>query len=822
MANSNLPNIVTTLTDGNLNTREVVDLGDRIILLGTSERGPVNEPRVCTSPEQAVALFGDVDRGNLVRGYTEAYYAPGGAKDVRLVRVDNGNLASLSVAEISGSGIATPATGKFSLTLESRYPGEPYNEATIRQEVVDGQLSVVFLNPITGLETVIPYDPAGLAEGSVANVEELVNALNLDTNFASDFEANVNYLEQSFTLNVDDSDSWVTSSGNFASPSGTITVDLATALKTSDTDNDNLSEDTTIVTADVPVSAANHLVEILESYALENKVEQLDAAGKSLVALPHPVQTTSGVADDFLKLDLTVDGTSDGRAVHIHRGAFIGTGDGAASTFNFTAYEAVNSATLKVYRTGPSGQPVEITGVSLSILGGPSTSNVAQIILPAVVPENHVITADWDSNEFPLTKVVTLTAVKASNSYRTYYAAGTKLYFGSAQPADIKIAYKARILFTDGTDIAISDAKTGKIVFQNLAKLPDIWKVGGSDIFIKVKYQPEWPNLTGGTKAFSGGTSGINMTNAEKYEALAAAYTALEDVPADIIVPNNTYLDDTKVDYDSETGVQTTVNAGFAEQLNAHCEQLLDGVSECFGIIATKPIEPADNRSVKAADITAWIEDLTEFSFSDVTRAANAMRNLDAKHLDIVAFEPVFSNPTIRTPYSSSGECLYAGLVAKLSSESATCNKPLTGIVGLRYVLSARQLNTLTGARYVTAMNRSGTGIVVTDDVTAAATTSDWTHRSTFRIMTEAMRGVRRISQPFIGEGFSGARKAALDTAILRHMEGMKALGKLKNFDWQVTQTASQEVKGIASVKLVLHPAFALRRLEVTVELRQS
>lgn len=822
MANTNLPNIVTTLTDGNLNTREVVDLGDRIILIGTAPRGPVNEPRSVSSITQAEAIFGDVAEGNLVRGFTEAFYAPGGPKDIRLVRIDNGENASLDIDEIAGSGISTVSTNEFAMTIESKYPGEVYNQGTIRQEVVDGQVSVVFYNPISGLETVIPYDPNGLVEGSVANVEELVNALNLDTNFATDFEASVNYLEQTMTLNIDDGDSWVESAGTYATPSGTIVVDLATALRTADTDADNLTEDTGIVTVDTPVTAANNLVEIEEAYALEDRLEELDAAGKSLVTLPHPVQTSSGVAVDFLQQDLSVDSTSDGRAKHIHVGSFIGTGDGEKVEFEFTAYEAIDSSTLEVYRTGPSGQPVEVTGWTLDVIGGQSTSNTAQITLPAAPPENHVITVNYESLEFPLTKVTTLTAVQAATSYRTYYAAGNKLYFGAAQPADIKLAYKARVIFTDGNEIAISDAKNGEITFQDLTKLPNIWQSGGVDVYLKVKHLPEWPDLTGGAQALTGGTSGINMTNAEKYDALTDAYTALEDTPADIIVPINCYIDDTKIDYDSETGVQTTVNAGFAEQLSAHCEQLLDGVSECFGVIGVKPIVPADGRSVKASDITTWITDLTEFSYSDVTRAANVMRNLDAKHLDVVAFEPVFSNPTIRTPYSTSGECLYAGMIAKLPSESAATNKVLTGIVGLRYVLSARQLNTLTGARYITAMNRSGLGIVVTDDVTAAATTSDWTHRSIFRIMTEAMDGVRRIAQPFIGEGFSGARKAALDTAILRHLEGMKNLGKLKDFSWQVTQTAAQEVRGTASVRLVLHPAFALRRLEVTVELRQS
>jgi hypothetical protein len=828
MANTNLPNIVTSLTDGNLNTKEVADLGDRIILLGTSARGPMNEPRAVSSVEDAETLYGDISEGTLVRGYSEAYFAPGGQKDIQLVRIGNGTVADLEVEEALGSGLTNETIAADTdiawkaIEVASKDPGEIFNSATIRQEVVDGQLSVVFYNSVTDLETVIPYDPAGVVDDSVANAEELVNALNLDTNFASHFEANVNKIESSFTLNIQPSYSWVTASGNEVYPSGTITIDLGAALDAADTDKDSITEDTSIVTIDTPVTAGDKLSSIEECYSIEDVLEELDAAGKKAVVLDHPVNTTGGTADDFLMLTKAVDTVYDGRAYHIHTGSFIGTGDGEDVIFQFTTYEPIDGTTLHIYRTGPSGVPTEITGVVLDLAGGSGTNNIAQITLPAAPPLNHIVTGSWHSNEFPLTKVTTLTAINSATSYRTYYAAGNRLYFGSAQPADLYVCYKARVLFTEGAGVAISDATNGEIVFQDLENLPNIWASGGANVYFTIKYLPEWPAIGASALSLSGGTNGITMTNSEKYDALDDAYEALEDTPCDIIVPINCYLDDTKVDYDSETGVESDVNAGFADQLGAHCEQLLDGVSETFGIIAVAPIEPADERSVKSSDITGWITDLTVYSYSDVTRAANVMKTLDNKHLNVVAFEPIISNAAISIPYTTSGECLYAGLVAKLPSNSASTNKALNNIVGLRYLLSARQLDTLTGARYVTAMNRPDIGIVVTDGVTAAATTSDWKRLSTFRIMVEAMRKVRTAGLPFIGEGFSGAKKAALDTAILRQLEAMKQEGKLIDFDWKVTQTKTQEVNGTASVKLILHPAFELRRLEVTVELRQS
>jgi len=623
MANDNLPNIVTSLADGNLNTRQAVDLGDQIILLGTASQGPMNEPRTITSVQQAEELYGPVDQGNLIQGYAEVFFSPGGPKDVRMVRIGNGNKSSLDVEEALGSGVANETvTGSDidhnSISIAAKDPGEIHNTSTIRQEVVNGQLAVVFFNPITELETVIPVDAAGLVDDSVANAEELVNALNLDTNFSTHYEANVNLLTSTFTLTAKNTDSWVTvASGSAAFPSGNVDIDLAAALDLADTDNDDLTDDTAIVTAATPVTAGNNLKAITEAFALQNQVVELDAAGKSQVTLPDPVQTTAGVADDFLKLDLTVDAVTDGIARHIFTNNFIGTGTGDKVTFEFTAFQPIDPATLSVFRTGQNGAAIEITGFVLGSVGGPANSNVASITLPAAPPINHIVTATYESEDFALTKATTLTAVKDSNSFAEYFAAGNKLFFGQAQPADLRVAYKARKIFTDGNEVAIEDAKNGQITFQDQTNLPDVWQAGGVDIFITIQYLPEFPNLTGGARALSGGTNGINMTNAEKFDALTDAYTALEDTPTDIIVPLRTYIDDTKKDFDTETGVETDVPAGYAEQLNAHVEQLLDGVSETYGVIAVKPIEPADGRSVKASDIETYITKLTEFSFSD-------------------------------------------------------------------------------------------------------------------------------------------------------------------------------------------------------------
>ena len=69
MANENLPNIVNTLSDGNLDSAITVDLGDSLLVIGTSQKGPINQPVAITSPAEAEEVFGTYTIGNIWEFY---------------------------------------------------------------------------------------------------------------------------------------------------------------------------------------------------------------------------------------------------------------------------------------------------------------------------------------------------------------------------------------------------------------------------------------------------------------------------------------------------------------------------------------------------------------------------------------------------------------------------------------------------------------------------------------------------------------------------------------------------------------------------------
>ena len=954
MARENLPGIITNLTDNNLTTTRPIDLGDKILIIGTASQGPDFEPTVVRNVQDAIDTFGPVTSGNLVRGYVEAFYAPGGRKDITCMRIGNGEKAALELNETLGSDEdeETRSSGDLitALTLTALYPGQIYNNVSIVQEYVNGQNSVRVYNPITEEYTNIPYDSTGSVTGSVSDVKELADAINADSNVGAVISAEANEIRAVYEVDVHrnwdycdissataqinlitlldnfdyDDDGIVeypTSSGNasvdytdlllrtsitaasstinvysdegslstiatdwpttgyikickvagdgteseveiiryngtgpsYASPNGVISVDTAvgitgysdgaltrgfagTVAQAHDAD-DHVEFYIPVFPLPISVTAADDISQIMECYEHDEVVEELDAAASTTATLSYPVKMGTTLAEPLLKLDETPDLTTNGEARFVVRNSSIGEGDGSTLTYQFTAYETIDETAtdddgdtiLKIYLTSTSGTTVEIDSstYTFNLLGGSGNSYVAEVVFATPPANGAALTIDYNSEIFTLTQLATLYAAQQSTSYAEYFAAGMTVTFGAALPYDIKLCYMAKKNYTPDREVIVSGTKDNIINISapsgealNVTpsgvtpsgNLPDGTSGDlGTIIGLDYYYLPEWVDITG-AQSLQGGTNGIDMTNSEKYTVLANAYEVLVDIDADIVVPMETAIDDTKTAYDPNTGQAVTVNAGFAAQLGTFLEGLMDGTGEAYGILT---VGEAD--SAKVADVTSWYNSLHTVSTSDPTRAANIMATIDDKHLDVQAIEVLTSNPVITAPYYTTAEAIVAGIVAKLPAASAPTGKFMgNNVLGLRYRLSPARLDALTGDRYVTARIKSGVGVVITDGVTAAATTSDWTRRSTFRIIAEAMEAIREVAEPFIGEGFNAVKKAAMDTAISKTLTKLKEAGSIQSFSYSITQTSAQAASNEADVYLIIQPAFELRRISVT------
>lgn len=187
------------------------------------------------------------------------------------------------------------------------------------------------------------------------------------------------------------------------------------------------------------------------------------------------------------------------------------------------------------------------------------------------------------------------------------------------------------------------------------------------------------------------------------------------------------------------------------------------------------------------------------------------------KYLSVVGSIGVMANPSSATSYAATGAAVYAGFISTLPANSAPTNKVIPGI-RLPFRVSVSKHDLLAGHRYVMFQLKSK-GLVVADAPTAARLDSDYRRYSTFAIVKATIDAIRSVSEPFLGEAITGARLAALETAINQALTRLQKGGFLQRFKASVQTTPSQLVLGKVNVELVLVPAFELRQITVNVAL---
>jgi hypothetical protein len=175
--------------------------------------------------------------------------------------------------------------------------------------------------------------------------------------------------------------------------------------------------------------------------------------------------------------------------------------------------------------------------------------------------------------------------------------------------------------------------------------------------------------------------------------------------------------------------------------------------------------------------------------------------------------------------YYANGAVSYAALVSTLAAESAPTNKRVYGVAGMRYNLSLRQLNSLTGNKFVT-FRLKGNQVVVTDGCTTAPDymlggvkqTSDFARLSTLRITQAATQLIRNITEPYIGEPNRMPQYNSFNATVKNGLESMKAAGAIMDYNFTVTATSGTLSE--ATVTLQLIPAFEMKRITVNVALK--
>jgi hypothetical protein len=171
--------------------------------------------------------------------------------------------------------------------------------------------------------------------------------------------------------------------------------------------------------------------------------------------------------------------------------------------------------------------------------------------------------------------------------------------------------------------------------------------------------------------------------------------------------------------------------------------------------------------------------------------------------------------------YECSAAAAYAGFAqgGNLPTASATTNKKMPALVStVLGTITSLKLDALAGKRIV-GLNSKATGVVISDGPTAAVPTSDYARLSTMRQVEACVDGIRRVGEPFLGEGMTGGQIAALNTAITGVLGALVKDGSISDFAHQVVVTPQMKILGQAIVQLKIVPAFELRQITVVVGL---
>lgn len=171
---------------------------------------------------------------------------------------------------------------------------------------------------------------------------------------------------------------------------------------------------------------------------------------------------------------------------------------------------------------------------------------------------------------------------------------------------------------------------------------------------------------------------------------------------------------------------------------------------------------------------------------------------------------------SVRGGYTTNLAAWYAGKVSTLAPSNAPTNK-VAGNVGMIYEIDPRIVDEFAGNRVVCLFKKDGVP-TIPDAPTFATEGSDYKRLTTMRIVHTIVKELRSAADPFLGEGLSTQKRAALDTALQAVI--LQNMGtNLTNGNFTVKQTAAERVEGRMRLYVSLVPIFELRKINVELSL---
>ena len=339
------------------------------------------------------------------------------------------------------------------------------------------------------------------------------------------------------------------------------------------------------------------------------------------------------------------------------------------------------------------------------------------------------------------------------------------------------------------------------------------------------------------TATFTGGTDGINPSNDDYFQALSGirneegyliqqgAYQILENYSCDYIYVAGIYSDSTV------SPKLSVIPQPFHYELALLCAVLTYRTKMTHGFIDVKP-----NTNTTLVGIQKWVDKLlalpNEFLMRD--NEGNIIYDEDNNPMDIgwytscvVGAQPLCTSATLGNHYGSPA-IAYAALNASLAAYSAPTNKKVPGCSAMRFKLSNKQMNDLTGKRMVCfkykgeGTSSASTTPYVVDGATCGLSTSDYTRLTTVKVVTQVVDEVREVSDPFIGEPNTVEQRNALAALISKRLSYLKEKGVIQYYEFEISATNYQVLLGECSIALTLVAPQELRKITTVVALRAS
>lgn len=750
---SSLNRLGSNLTDGGLRISPRGNQGRSILIIGTAGDGPVNVPiRISDigGMRRVTDTFGAVNRGDLLHTAIECQNATAASKDIRLLRISDGKVASLSLKEVLASGTtaneesynysAVP-TSQFldTLVLESLYPSQIYNQITLRVEPGDGidRLAaqyIVIYNPKTEVESWFSYDYNDFSSDvDVHTVDELADAINADSNLNTIMRATVKTLTADYIMKLSDPGHAGTySTGVTVDSNGYYTINLATRTPVYVTSGPEASgiSDVTVTggAANVPTTG-NLIKEFISLYELREKLETIPIKGLSTFELTEtpikgsavlstqtiikyisrPETTEYATPQIVLHYRDVVIGTIESQSTFVYtfsspicpddsiKQKYTGGGSSMVATNNLHARSVLSGDfSTVVLKTTRNNITSPIPSGYYSLAYAPSTDIVTVTFagptsaLSGYLIPGSILSADYDSVVEDLTdEAGSRNAVLNAGDFHLYFVAGKQVTFGAAMPADASFRYRYKHNMEEGSDFVVSSSSTSN--YRNVIR------------FTSLTNQPQLSGTTNQNPSYVGfnytySPQWINVPTVMSltggtdgaYPTADKKYELLEDA-FEALVDYPVSVIALAGSYIDATKTMYGPDDGRPITVNAGYHTLFNTFLESLTGTTSETIgimSVAPPTGNTPTEVSSWVDRLTKPLSSDPTRGGNFLPAFGSKYMTVVAMVPVFSNESAVVPYVGTGEGLYSGLLANLPINTSPSAKAVSGLSGLAFTLS--------------------------------------------------------------------------------------------------------------------------------------